>query len=74
MDNQDKLHKQIKRQDAYNKMHYERIGIRLKPEDNEAIENYCKQHNISKASFIIKSCRYIIDNSINFNNTNTDKE
>ena len=64
MDNIDKLHKQIKRQNEYNKKNYANISIRIKPKDNTIIDEHCKNTGISKASFIVKACRYCIENGM----------
>lgn len=36
------------------------IDLRLKEYD--IIGNYCKDNNISKTRFIVKYCKYVIDN------------
>ena len=64
MDNMDKLHKQIKRQNEYNKKNYANISIRIKPNDNTIIDEYCKKTGISKAKFIVRACKYCIENKI----------
>ena len=71
MDKLDNMHKkamtQAERSSNYKKrQNIQRIVIDLKPEDYNIISNYCKNNNISKTSFIVKSCKYIIDNNIQF--------
>lgn len=48
----------------YNKNHYKNINIRIKPEINKMLEDYCKDMNISKAEFVTNAVKYIIDNNI----------
>lgn len=50
----------------YNSKKYKQLKAEIKPEDYDLIDNFCKNNNISKASFIVKSCKYIIDNNIQF--------
>ena len=45
---------------------FKQLKVEIKPENYSLIDNYCKNNNISKASFIVKSCKYIIDNNIKF--------
>ena len=40
------------------------INATISAEDYELIDNFCKDNDISKAQFIIKSCKYIIENNI----------
>lgn len=51
----------------YNKNNYKNINIRVKPEINEILENYCNDMNISKAKFVTNAVKYIIDNNITLN-------
>ena len=50
----------------YNSKKYKQLKVEIKPENYSLIDNFCKNNNISKASFIVKSCKYIIDNNIQF--------
>ncbi len=58
------MDKKIEYNNNYNKKHYKNINIRIKPEINEMLENYCKDMNISKATFITNAVKYIVDNNI----------
>jgi len=40
------------------------LGISIKPEDYNFIDNYSKDNNISKAQLIIKAVRYCIEHDI----------
>lgn len=46
---------------------FKQLKADIKPEDYALIDNYCKDTNISKAKFIVKCCKYCIDNNIDFN-------
>ena len=48
----------------YNSKKYKQLKVEIKPEDYSLIDNYCKNNNISKAQFIVKSCKYVIKNDI----------
>ncbi len=48
----------------YNKKHYVNLTVRVKPEVNKTITDYCKDMNISKAAFITSACKFIINNDI----------
>ena len=48
----------------YNKENYVNISIRVKPEVKQEIVNNAEIRKMSLASFIVKSCKYIIDNNI----------
>ena len=43
---------------------FKQLKADIKPEDYTIIDNYCKDIGISKASFIVKSCKYVIKNDI----------
>jgi len=58
------MDKKIKYNNEYNKNHYKNINIRIKPEVNEMLENYCNDYNISKAQFITNVVKYIVNNNI----------
>lgn len=45
---------------------YKQLKADIKPADYETIDNYCKMSNISKAKFIVRCCKYCIDNGIKF--------
>lgn len=45
---------------------FKQLKADIKPADYETIDNYCKMSNISKAKFIVKCCKYCIDNGIKF--------
>lgn len=64
MDNMNK--RKIEYNAAYNAKNYKQLKVTVKPADYEAIDNYCKMSNISKAKFIVKCCKYCIDNGIKF--------
>lgn len=48
----------------YNKVNYRQLKADIKPDDYLIIDSYCKKSNISKAKFIVKACKYCIDNDI----------
>ncbi|WP_455527602.1 RepB family protein [Huintestinicola sp.] len=58
------MDKKVEYNKNYNKTHYKNINIRIKPETNEMLEDYCKDMHISKATFITNAIKYIIDNNI----------
>ena len=43
---------------------FKQLKADIKPEDYTIIDNYCKDMGISKAQFIVKSCKYVIKNDI----------
>lgn len=45
---------------------FKQLKVDIKPADYETIDNYCKMSNISKAKFIVRCCKYCIDNGIKF--------
>lgn len=45
---------------------FKQLKVDIKPADYETIDNYCKMSNISKAKFIVKCCKYCINNGIKF--------
>lgn len=49
---------------AYNKTNYKQLKIEVKHDIYYIIDSYCKNNNISKATFITRACKYIIDNEI----------
>ena len=54
----------MKASNKYNKANYKQLKANIKPEDYELIDDFCKDNDMSKAQFIIKSCKYIIENNI----------
>ena len=48
----------------YNSKKYKQLKVEIKSENYSLIDNYCKNNNISKAQFIVKSCKYVIKNDI----------
>lgn len=64
MDNINK--KKIEYNAAYKTKNYKQLAITVKPADYETIDDYCKKSNISKAKFIVKCCKYCINNGIKF--------
>jgi len=66
MDNKSKKSSdaQIKAIAKYRDTHYKRLVADIKPDDFEFIDNLAKEKNISKASLIVKSIKYIADNDI----------
>ena len=47
-----------------NRKNIKRIVVDLKPEEYDMIGNYCKNNKIAKTRFIVKCCKYVIDNKI----------
>lgn len=66
MDKTDKKFDANKYKQSFNKLNYKQLKADIKPADYETIDNYCKMSNISKAKFIVKCCKYCIDNGIKF--------
>ncbi len=58
----------IKASNKYNKANYKQLKANVKPDDYEAIDNYCKNNGISKAALIINSIKYCIENNIDLKN------
>ncbi|MDE6591501.1 MAG: hypothetical protein K2K57_00355 [Oscillospiraceae bacterium] len=54
--------KHIEANKAYNKKNYRDLSAKIKPEDYNLIDTYCKINKISKAQFIVEACKYYIDN------------
>ena len=52
----------IKASNKYNKANYKQLKANVKPEDYDLIDVYCKNHEISKAKFIVDACKYYIEN------------
>ncbi|MGN0586579.1 MAG: hypothetical protein ACI4JF_04770 [Oscillospiraceae bacterium] len=44
------------------------INATLDIDDYNMIDTYCTENNISKAQFIVKACKYCIDNNIDLDN------
>lgn len=56
---------QAQRNEKYKKRYsIQRIVLDLKPDDYELIVNFAEISKITKKDFIVKSCKYIIDNNI----------
>ena len=49
---------------AYNKSNYRQLKVEVKPTIYIMIDEYCKTKGMSKAMFIARACKYIIDNEI----------
>lgn len=62
----DNMHNKVERKykDRYNIENYASISIRVKPEVKQEIVNNAEIRKMSLASFIVKSCKYIIENNI----------
>jgi hypothetical protein len=43
---------------------YKNLQVQVKSECYQLIDTYCKSMDISKAEFIVKCCKYVIDNEI----------
>jgi hypothetical protein len=43
---------------------YSKLQVMVKSEYYQLIDDYCKDMDISKAEFIVKCCKYVIDNEI----------
>ncbi len=63
----------IKASNKYNKENYKKIQANIKPTDYQMIDDYCAVNNISKASLIVNSIRYVIDNNIDITPKTDDK-
>ncbi|MDE6149043.1 MAG: hypothetical protein K2F81_02975 [Ruminococcus sp.] len=78
MNESDKINKnsqaKIQANARYTAKTYKQLKVSVKPEDYEIIANHCTDHKISKAKFIVAACKYCIDNHIDLNNINTNKE
>lgn len=48
----------------YEKEHYNKCLLRMKPNENEIITNYCADMTISKNKFAVSAMMYIINNNI----------
>ena len=63
----------IKATSKYNKANYKQLKANIKPSDYQLIDDYCTANNISKASLIVNSIRYVIDNDIDVRPKTDDK-
>ena len=63
-ENETKKFDQNKYIQAYMKEKYKNMQLRCKPEIFDKITDYCKNMDISRADFLIKSALYIIDNDL----------
>lgn len=48
----------------YDDSHYKKIMLRLKNDDSELLEQFVKQHDLTKNGFIRKAIAYCIENEI----------
>ena len=55
----------IRASNKYNKANYRQLKINVKPADYELVDTYCKENSISKASMILHTIKYCIENDIN---------
>lgn len=53
---------------GYNRVNYKQLKAFIKPNDYNLIDDYCKAKNVSKASLIVKACKYVINNDISLDN------
>ena len=58
----------LKASNKYNKANYKQLKANIKPEDYKLIDEFCKNNDISKASMIVNSVKYCIENNIDFTN------
>lgn len=49
---------------SYNKEKYTSCNLRIKPDDAVQITEYSKKVGMSRASFFVACCKYIIENNI----------
>ena len=49
---------------AYMKEKYKNMQLRCKPEIFDKITTYCKEMDISRTEFLVKSALYIINNNL----------
>ena len=56
----------MKASNKYNKANYKQLKANIKPEDYKIIDDFCKNNDISKASMIVNSVKYCIENNIIF--------
>ncbi len=56
----------MKASNKYNKANYKQLKANIKPEDYKIIDDFCKNNDISKASMIVNSVKYCIENNIYF--------
>ena len=57
----------IRANNKYNAKTYKSFTVNAKIPEYEIIDNYCNDHNISKAQLLIKAALYCIDNNIDLN-------
>ncbi|MBQ8843137.1 MAG: hypothetical protein IJZ65_10970 [Ruminiclostridium sp.] len=50
----------------YHAKTYKNLQVSVKISDYEAIDEYCKAKNISKANMIVNSVKYCMENGIEF--------
>ena len=44
---------------------YKNLAIRIRPENVQLIDNYCKSIGLSKAATIVNAIKYLIENNVN---------
>ena len=49
---------------AYNKKTYKKMNMDVKPEIFDKITTYCKEMDISRTEFLVRSALYIINNNL----------
>lgn len=54
----------IRANEKYNAKTYKQFNVKIKIADYDAIDNFCKKNNISKAQLITKAAKYCIENNI----------
>ncbi len=52
----------------YSAKTYKNLQVSVKIADYEAIDEYCRSKNISKANMIVNSVKYCMENGIEFDN------
>lgn len=63
-ENETTYNKKLAYNSTYNKEKYKNMNMRVKPDDAELINNYCNDIGMSRADFLIKAAKYIIENHI----------
>ena len=49
----------------YNAKTYKRFAADIRIADYELIDNYCKEHNISKPKLLVNAFKYCFENDVN---------
>ena len=60
----------IEATNRYNAKNYKQLKVNVRFNDYDFIDNYCKTNNISKASLVLNSVKYCINNNIDIKNQN----